>query len=441
MDIHKYEFSIHIFRKFIFKYPLMTPFKNTLATFAITAVAFSSGAQQADDAFQPPYAGKQTATDSRLLIHTNLQYGFGVFYPYDSTVYRYSGTRSSINTFQMYDTRYDEGIRYRYDYPTNSYYPDKRLTQTFDASDKILTQATQKWTPATNTWRNYLKTTKTYDADNNLIFSTTQGWDSLAAVWKNLTETSYVYTPTGKIHSQLNTSWDGSAWKNVSIDMYSYNAADDVDVKRTDTWSTSWTPSRQEHYEYDGSGVLIGKSVDGWYTSSGTWSNTSKIEYSNFVGSQPQQELTKFWNGTIFSDKYRRNMLYNADGQLRYYNREEWRQDQSKWVGYSLTPIVGARYYYGTEVSVAPIAPTQLDCTVFPVPANNEISIAMRTSALQPIRGTISNVEGKTFNSFSMKDCNNCIHTINVAALPQGLWILRLYADGEVIARHFSIER
>lgn len=422
----------------------MTPIlKVALAASAFISLPVLLNAQQVDDlpsSHLTPY-GKQTSTENRLLIHVNLQFDFGVYYPYDSTVYNYSGARTSNNKWEQYEAKYDEGLRYRYDYASNAYWLEKKLVQSFDGSNNIVTQLTQKWTPSTSTWRNNILTSNVYSTSNQLISSTTQVWDSLDATWKNQSQITYSYTAANKVSSMLATTWSGSAWQNSRIELYDYDASNKISAKRTETWTSgSWKPYTKENYQYDATNV-IEKIIETWDAPTNSWNIYSKRSYSTFVADQPQEEVTQYWSSGMFNNKFRRKMFYNDNGQLTFWGREEWREDLGGvWIGYNSFPA-GARYYYGSEVSVPQNARTTNSLSVFPVPAGNELYIYLHNSAAQQVYGVICDLLGKPIISFDIATCETCDRHIDIRSLSAGSWLLQLHTGGEVLNRHFVVLR
>jgi len=96
-----------------------------------------------------------------------------------------------------------------------------RVTQTFSATNKILTAITDTRTNG-GQWLNYSKSAYAYDANDYLIFGLFQNWQAESGSWIDNYHHNYTNNPNGTIAEFTSQQWNNPAWVNFQRAIYDY---------------------------------------------------------------------------------------------------------------------------------------------------------------------------------------------------------------------------
>ncbi len=420
------------------------------------------------------YAAKTTATASRLIAAAYFEYDGASFVPVDSGALNYSGARGGVynEKWQDWEWAYDNANSYQYNSATASYGSAVfRGSQTFDASDHILTSTSEEWAAHLGVWRNSWMDTYTYDGAGNRTVEISQTWDTVAGTWKNLYKDTYTYTASGKVATNISQLWNSGAgvWGDGSRMTYTYDGAGNRITGVNDLWNSStsaWENQFRTDYTYDGAGNLTVEQYgmwDGtgmaWDTSgrrtytydasnrrteelnetkmSGVWDPNSKILYSNFAGDKPQTVLYQNWDGglMVFTDDEREHYTYNADGLVTYLYNENWDDPTGAWV---LDGSYAMRNHYETYTTgIAAGDMPESNLLVYPVPATNSLTIRGTWETAQPFTITITDATGRICSRFSRMATKVYKEAIPTAYLQPGAYLLTVQSGGGKVVRPF----
>jgi hypothetical protein len=202
-----------------------------------------------------------------------------------------------------------------------------RTINTFDAIGNVLTETNQTFT--NNSWTNNRITTNTYNASNQLLTSIAQMYDVGTSTWRN--NSKIVNTYSGNhITENVEMLWSGSIndWYENKRYSRTYNAQGKVltQIYKNQTVNVSNTI-----FEYDNNQNETLMEYKQWQ--SNAWVNNNKIERTFDANSNKLTEINYFWNAGSYN--YGQKLSYTYDNM----NREtealtsNWNQQTNEWFG------------------------------------------------------------------------------------------------------------
>ena len=427
----------------------------------------------------PQLQAKRTATTdnaSRLVARTVLGFTAGVYGTTDTSLYTYTGQRGGYFDGKQWVWQYDNIVDNMYDTATGTYKPSFRTWQTFDANNNITSVRLEWRDMTTGLWTNWHQRVYTFDGANDLTEYYEQTWNTTSGTWVNDQKTSYTYTPAHKVATATQKLWQTatSSYENDRRAIYTYNGANDA-VGELDevfwlsggVWDTSqniistydgahnlltqlfqwWNISThtfmdhyREIYNYDGSGNVITWLREYW---SGTaWSNGYKYTYTGFAGHQPLEEIDQAWNisRSAFVNFYRVTTAYNSYNQPTFVYHEEWDTAAGTW-GNNSVSMNDSRYYYETYVAAVKEISNQNSnyLTIFPLPAKNEMTIALSWDEAQAFKIVITDMQGRANTSWNVAPCRTHTEKIPVDHLPPGNYTITATGAKGKMTRKFTV--
>jgi len=390
-------------------------------------------------------AAKSTATDLRLLSVADLEYDGTAFVPTDSFMLSYSMLNGGqYNDMEMYwEWNFNLGIGYPYASGTYGA-ADTRVRQHFNGSFQVDTSWYDEWDGAAAAWANSMRTIFQYDGSGRQVTVTDQSWDATTSAWENYQRQSYTYTTGGNVAKKLVEQWGTSAsWDNSAAYYYTWGSTG-LRVKDSVQWwsgsTSAWENADRITYSYDGADNRIKQVNEFW--GSTAWDTTEIIYSRNFnTHHQPGAVVTTqyFSISSSWDSTHRDNYVYNSYGKPDLYYDETWFPGTGSWI---LTAAsIGTRYHYEVyeTTSVGAPATSAVNVSLFPVPAEDQITISASLSAPQALSATITDMAGRTYLSWSAKTNGQYKETIPLNNMPAGNYLLTIHGKDGTLSKQFSV--
>jgi hypothetical protein len=427
----------------------------------------------------PRPAAKTTADNAaRVIGLTFLNWNGSAYVPLDSSSLIYGtgrGSWYSQNGFAA--VNFDMATSYTY--VGSSYNNDMRSTQTFDASNNILSYTEQAWINWIANWRNDYQELYTYDAMRNVLTNTSQGWDTTTLMWINSNRTTNTYTAANKLATSVQESWNNttSAWENGYRTTNAYDASNFPLNSVSEVWSstmTTWDSAYRITYTADASGNIITELAQQYDMTFHTWINASRYTYTRDASNHLLTELYEVWDfptavwvnssmtlysaytgdnaGTIvyqnwdnstsaFVNNNRDNYAYNSFNQPTFVYNETWAPSTSSWIRMANANFAQA-YYYETYISTLPHIPgINGTVSVYPVPAKDALSINVTWDEPQAFTVSIADMMGRTVHSWKVNETDQYATTLPVKDFASGNYIIKMQGTGSSLIRRFVVER
>jgi hypothetical protein len=434
-------------------------------------------------------AAKSTATASRLIAVTSLEYDMdSVYFVLSDTAHiTYSGQRGGdLNSEYI---KFDNGLSWVNNGGTLE--NDGSFTQTFDGNDNILSQISQSWNGSA--FENDYASFSSYDGSNNLLTQVEAYWNSGTSVWDSSYKYVYTYDLNNKLLTETGMSWDGSVWVNDYGYNYTLDMNGNVLVNTYSTWNTGtnvWDSMGKSIYTYNVNNLETQRTEQQWNTNvwENGWQYLSTYDLNNNLATYTQQS----WNGTVWvvagvtTNTYlnndlvtsleqdgmganqinqvntfdaNHNMLTNIkqiwinnafvnDYRVEYtYNSfdQATSEKESSWNGSTWDATSGnywGRYYYEnyTVTGVNDTKSSASDIVLSPVPARNFITVQKNWSDPQAFSVSITDMQGRLVRNYSEKATANYSRTIDVNQLPAGIYVIKVAgAHSKATYQQFSV--
>jgi len=414
------------------------------------------------------FASKSTATGSRLTKEVNTNFDGISLVPTDSTVYVYSGSRGGDLDHTM---KFDTALQFAYD--GGNYDNGYRAIQVFDASNNITYTKVYAWDPSGNAWVNSDSVYYSYDANNNLLKTTVTEWDINNSNWVNLNRDSSVYNAGNEEISHTWQDWDGNTgtWVNNEEDIYThlYNQTATTLIKAwnapqwdsivffhnifdashnimiteeqdKDMATQLWVNQRKDSFTYDASNNKLTDLQYNWYNDSSRWIKSRFTAYSNFTGHSPQTETIQDWDDLtqLYNNEKKTNNSYNSFEQLTAFTNESW--INNNWV--STFGDYGGRYYYEDySLHVTTLSANKGDISVYPVPADQELSVRITWDEPQLSTMNITDMRGLLVKTLELPIGSDVRQTISLGDIPAGNYLISVDGTKGHLTQKLTIQR
>ncbi len=394
-------------------------------------------------------AKKTTAADVRLKSQGVLGYDGSSFLQTDSVNYSYSGTMGGY-----FDT-WEDSWKWKYDeikffiYNGTGYDPaHEKITQTFDASDKVTSMSLQDWNTTSSSWDNVYHNFFSYDASGRVASEISQTWNTSTAAWENTIKATYTYTTSGKVATYLWEGWNSptAAWVNRHIYTNTYDASDNVISSLYELWAgatPSWENSHRYTYTYNASGNRLTELDESWDASVPGWVNYSRKDFSDFVGyHQPKKIIYMDWNSSTstYDNSSKEEYTYNSYDKPDYYEEQDWNSTTSSWEATTSNRAIRFHYEPVTATGFSDIKSIETSAlSVFPVPASNNTTISVHWDVAQPFSMSITDMQGRALVSWNMPAMRDYTENISLDDLSAGSYIVTLHGKSGTVSKQLSV--
>ncbi|MDX5346874.1 MAG: T9SS type A sorting domain-containing protein [Hymenobacteraceae bacterium] len=361
------------------------------------------------------------------------------------------GWYHSGNSTYKYDTKGNLISRIEKD-PSGQY--TRRDSIVYDAQGNQIYEGNFSW--INNSWDVswQYKNLNTYNANNQITEKIVQSWNTTTNMWENDWRDVTTYNTAGKISSNEEHTWDGTAWVTDSRNLYDY-AANPAGNPSTITYQEyvngNWV-------NYDRYTNIVWQSFSDFkplsYTEenwdNGTWvvEGRGNIVYDNNGGSVEvfQQFINNTW---VNSDRW--SSLYDSRKNEVGYMSEDW--VNNAWVmdwqeeyllTYNATDDVTQKIVRSWDISTNQLEDRrkevysnftriavgvqkqlqQLQVNVYPNPATAQLTLQAETADAAVL--TLTDLAGRVVITKALDVAPATTHQVDVANLAKGTYLLQL---------------
>lgn len=310
----------------------------------------------------------------------------------------------------------------------------------------------------------YYKYINVYDANENVTEYIEFIWDS--GVWDTSVKRMLTYNGN-MITSDSAVQFTNGAWEPIESWSYGYNNAGNITTANAayynspgpSAWQYFFTYNTDNTIQKDSAAIYSGGSWMPLYIDSvGYTAGINSITYEQQTAYQygitgERTEYTRHYtnglpdtiyrtvhgmaNGIIEDGSYKNSYSYDSYGNPVTVNQYAFHTTTANSGYYDTTPALAYYYYYQTfTTDVKNIVKQQVNITVYPNPATDEINISqtgMQQGALTYIK--LINALGQIVHSESLPWMNGT-ETVSVAGLRAGdYWVVIQDKDGNVLSR------
>ncbi len=266
------------------------------------------------------YAQQYLPAKQRLTGYSSKVFDGSSFQYEDSSVYTYTGTRSSTiagytNNFPL--AQYDNILNRRFHTGGTGWMSRTRYIQTFDVNDNVLSLEIQSWNNTTGKWIDSLKTLFTYTAAKDTA-SVTKLYYNLPF---NTFDTGSIYTHTYDANGDrvltIVSIRPGNITYNSQKNIYTYNGAHQLtdDLGYACFGPTQpWVNYTHNSYIYSGNQVTFTASqrwnipLNAWADSQRTFFHYNALQKTDTIVDQYYDDATAKW-----TDRLKRVFTYTND--------------------------------------------------------------------------------------------------------------------------------
>jgi len=260
------------------------------------------------------------------------------------------------NFFHGAGTQYDSSITYRYNYSYNLFLPGTKITQSFDANNRVTESDYYTWDNFDHAWSFGSHTVFTYTPAGKITQSETETWLG------SKTRTVYTYTPSGKIAQVQDDSWDGQMWVPQLRRANSYDANDSLVLILNTNLVSNMLVYKGENI-YDVPAHRTEKRYINYDPTTGLEANSGKsVEILDNLGRVQQSESYSTIQGETSAS--RSDFIYVGNSTcIRYFNAYNLVAGEWKFT---------YRTYYFSDYSVTTQEPAAIAAwSVYPNPAQD----------------------------------------------------------------------
>jgi hypothetical protein len=439
------------------------PMRQLLTSITAAAVFFS-GAVSAQQAHRPhitgakrhfvaPYqskwkqatgaAAKTTAIDVRLVGLTELEYNGSSYVPVDSIEIGYLGLHGGTFNDLRLNWEWEFDTAYARQWTGSTYGPrEYRYWQNFNSANLADTSMNDEL--AGTTWQQANRSFYTYDAANNVLSITSENWDAPSSSWVSSDRQLFSYTPSNELENETYQSWSGSGWDDMFRTFHFWSTPGLLlqdSSQYYDASTPGWVDLQKIMYTYDGADNRVQAVATYWADTA--WDTVGFYYASGFVANhQPQTIVYTDASGTpgVYDSSYKENYTYNSYGKPTLYYDEDWDAATNTWVK-TTSDIANRMYYeeYGAGVGISKDISRNVDLSVYPVPAVSYITISANWGNAQALSGTITDMAGRTYITWTGKTGGKYSETIPVSNLPAGTYLLTMRGKNDAVSKQFTI--
>ncbi len=329
-----------------------------------------------------------------------------------------------------------------------------RYIQTFDGGNNIINFTGQK--KSVVGWDNYIQYQDSFDNNHNLLQHINAMGNSSGA-WVNGACKNYSYDAEGRLSEQVTMLWNASAWQNSSKGLYYYDGESNLVKVEGYSWNSTastWQYNSTRNYYYTAGVVdsfiltgVPGIGDIGVYSFS-PLNDTMTLKYydgiSNYLtiintydAHHNKTSITQISDSAHLSlslETYRITFDFNTHNQV--VNEREYHPDLlGNWIFNSLN-----RYYYeGYTDKVNDINNPYTDLQIYPVPAQDMITVKFDSYDTEPFALAIYDMQGKQVRKWNEQGAGKFQKTLSLAGLPHGSYVVKVTSDKYEYKKLFSL--
>lgn len=270
---------------------------------------------------------------------------------------------------------------------------------------------------ATEVYKLSAKTVFEYDANNYRQKETSYNFDAVNNTFVNNNRHYYIFLG-GNNNQSVEQVWNGVEWLNNDKDVYVYDANGRVLTERNDDWTGSaGSYSSKYTYTYDANGHALGYLHLTWDNVGSVWVNYSQSIYTNDANGNNLSYVNQIWDSgtSTWVNNYRNDYTYDANNNKTQYLEASWDNVGSVWNYYYKVKYFWSSYDANTVSDF--LKPRY---NIFPNPSDGLLQIDARGSEYEKI--IITDMNGKVI--FNEK--GSIGQTINMRQYGSGIYNLQI---------------
>lgn len=402
-----------------------------------------------------------------MVSHVSAEYTGNSFLILDSLQMQYPSGLGYNTALDQWN--YDTLTRWDYNPGTQTYSPQQRYVDFFDAQHNLIQREIQAHNPqgwsAINRilytyvngsvetvtsqnfngtlWMNIYKTTYTRNSSNQLIGQLLQNVDPQTSQFTNHNRYTYSYDNNGNMTNELRETYNtiNQLWQYNTMRTNAFDTKGNMLSQLEKLWSTAvsqWTNNALHTYSYNSTGHKTEFQQSYW--SGNVWVNAGRTLYTYDNDDNNTIQTIQWWNGA-YANTQQITYTYNNFGQALTMLAISWDNNQQAWVAQN-----GDReermYYEEYPDDIKQVVPAGIsNILLFPNPAGNELNLHIYFEELQPFTVSVYDMTGKMLKQWNEAPAREYATNINTTGMPSGTYILKLGTGATQATRFFSIAK
>lgn len=307
---------------------------------------------------------------------------------------------------------------YQWNILTSNWLYSAKTENTYDANQNLTTIINYSRDNTLNVWVNSTKSDLNYDTSNKLILETNSEWNTISSNWINSTKDEHNYNTMGNDTLVLGYTWDTgtSVWNTSNKIIYSYDSNSDLTGLELWDWNSttnSWVGTGKEDFGFNANKQLIVSEIYLWDNTTSSWTGFSKFTISYYTTNHLEQfRITYTMSGGLWVENTEIESIYDGNNNLTIENTYNWNLITSSW-----NKIRISTYYY-TFISTGDPSVNGQNMNIYPNPVSDVLQInglnSNTTCSIIDINGKIVYKQ------------NNIEKTIDVSSLKEGIYFLQI---------------
>lgn len=389
-----------------------------------------------------------TTTNMRMIAKSYAMFKDGSFIAVDSTTYQYAVGRGSLPNAEEINKDehvvFDVSVKYKFNPLIGGYENDQRRQQTF-VNNKVKVLVYENWHTANASWKNEERYTYTYDNNGKMQASLLEQW--YGNLWTNGLNSTLNYDLNNNVILMNSTTYN--------VD-FVYDANNNLMTVQDKIWvqGTGWSYNERKSYSYSGKDV-VGYALEKWIN--GSWVFMQSWQYKYDASGNVIQTIEYEWNGNGWTEVLQRDCVFDVDNNkveetLSLWNvnnktfeprKKEVRTYSLKsvpevvktytWNGQSWIHATGdivVKYYYELYYPAGVHTTAQsANLTVYPVPANDYVSVGISLDEPTTISVTVIDMTGRAVYEKTEMASGSYSSNVPVHNLPIGNYVIKV-SDG-----------
>lgn len=387
-------------------------------------------------------------THLRLVGKAYSIFNNGSFQPVDSVTYAYSNGRGGVpNPEDMNNDEhiyFDVSVKYLYQHMSASYTPYKQREQIFK-NDNVSQLTYLNWDVADSRWENDIKYVYRYDPSGKMSSSSMLRW--YANLWTQSINSSLGYDNSNNVVKMNSTTYNvdfyydannnliavedsvysqsAGGWVKNERKQYSYAGSNVTEYVLAKWNGGNWVNEERYEYQYDANDNVIVNTSYSW--SNGTWVNDKRHTYKYDANDNVLEDVTYYWNSnnSAFVEKKKEVREYNSQQLPVQLTTYTW--GGSNWEHKYSDESIKYYYEYYTPLNI-PSVVNGTGIKVYPIPANNQVSIDVDAISSMAYTVSIIDMTGKVI---FQKDepANHTTTVVPVSNFASGNYLISVSTD------------